>query len=437
MKMIRYFLVFLFSFFLFTLNVPGEEKKNGKSAADVIKHTIKESTIQEAIEKFKEMRACSQNKYSFDESEFNRLGYWLISKGKIKKAIAVFNMNISMFPESANVYDSLGEAYLYSGDKNRAIINYKKSLEINPENGGTRYTLKHIDMQFEIFQGETRKVYRYSEGEHTNLKGPYLGQKPPGLKGEVFAPGIVSTFGNFEFCCTFSADGKEIYFNRRMTIMVCRWEKDGWAAPEPVKFTGKYRSHEPHITLDDKKLYYGTFRPKPGDKSKKHSYGIWMVQRKKKGWSDPNYLGMGMNVSTTRSGEIYLTDRSGENLESQGIAKVQIVKGRFGQFERQLGGVQSPAPGRFPGRHPCIAPDESFIIFDSYKRPKGGEGALFVCFKKENGSWGDAINLGDNVNTGHNICAKLSPDGKYLFYYANRDIYWVDAKVIQDLRLKE
>ena len=78
-----------------------------------------------------------------------------------------------------------------------------------------------------------------------------------------------------------------------------------------------------------------------------------------------------------------------------------------------------------------------FFIFDSYKRPSRWEGALFVCFRKEDNSWGKAISFGDNVNTGANMCAKLSPDGKYIFYFANKDIYWVDAKVIVDLKSKE
>ena len=119
-------------------------------------------------------------------------------------------------------------------------------------------------------QAETRKVYQYANGEQTNLKGPYLGQKPPGLKTKVFAPGMVSTYGNHEFCCRFSPDGKEFYFNRGMTIMVCRWETDGWTAPEPVKFTGRYRSHEPHITTDNKQLFYGTMRPQPGNEKEKN-----------------------------------------------------------------------------------------------------------------------------------------------------------------------
>jgi len=69
------------------------------------------------------------------EGYVNILGYrMLYGKKDVKKAIAIFEYNISSFPKSANVYDSLGEAYRIKGDKAQAIQNYKKSLQLNPNN---------------------------------------------------------------------------------------------------------------------------------------------------------------------------------------------------------------------------------------------------------------------------------------------------------------
>ncbi len=64
----------------------------------------------------------------------NGVGYLFLQSGKGKEAIAVFKMNVAAFPESWNVYDSLGEAYLTNGNKVLAKINYKKSVALNPEN---------------------------------------------------------------------------------------------------------------------------------------------------------------------------------------------------------------------------------------------------------------------------------------------------------------
>jgi hypothetical protein len=99
------------------------------------------------------------------------------------------------------------------------------------------------------------------------------------------------------------------------------------------------------------------------------------------------------------------------------------------------GSVNTPKPAD----HSFVAPDESYVLFDSYFRPggQGGEGDLWVSFRKPGGSWSEALNLGDAVNTpATNFCPAVSPDGKYIFFSTNRDIYWVSAQVLEGLRAK-
>ncbi|HMC00706.1 MAG TPA: hypothetical protein VKN14_06695 [Flavobacteriaceae bacterium] len=69
-----------------------------------------------------------------EEGELNRLGYELLRNDEHQDAIDVFKMNVSLYPESSNVYDSLGEAYLKSGDSLQAYNNYKKAFEMNSGN---------------------------------------------------------------------------------------------------------------------------------------------------------------------------------------------------------------------------------------------------------------------------------------------------------------
>jgi hypothetical protein len=86
---------------------------------------------------------------------------------------------------------------------------------------------------------------------------------------------------------------------------------------------------------------------------------------------------------------------------------------------------------------PYIAPDESFIIFES-DRPGGkGEIDLYICFRNPDDSWSEAINLGNTINTEDSErFPGISPDGKFFFYLGHtRDIYWVDAKIIRALKL--
>jgi tetratricopeptide (TPR) repeat protein len=70
----------------------------------------------------------------FDETEFNRLGYRYLGAGRVDEAIAVFEMNVDRFPESWNVYDSLGEACAAKGDNERAIGLYRQSVKLNSDN---------------------------------------------------------------------------------------------------------------------------------------------------------------------------------------------------------------------------------------------------------------------------------------------------------------
>ncbi|MBN2091723.1 tetratricopeptide repeat protein [candidate division KSB1 bacterium] len=80
----------------------------------------------------------------FDETSINAIGYFLMSSGKIAEAVEIFRFNVELFPESANVYDSLGEAYMKSGDKKNAIKNYQKSLELNPNNDNAKKMIEEI-----------------------------------------------------------------------------------------------------------------------------------------------------------------------------------------------------------------------------------------------------------------------------------------------------
>jgi hypothetical protein len=176
-------------------------------------------------------------------------------------------------------------------------------------------------------------------------------------------------------------------------------------------------------------------RPNPERPDMENPYGIWKVERTEKGWGEPSYVGYGMYVTTTKNGIIYVTDNDYEDWKKYGIARTKLVNGWFGPFERQKGGVASPAPGRMAGSHPCIAPDENFIIFDSYTiDPPGGYSQLFICFRESDGSWGKAANISELLETEGNIAASLSPDGKYLFFEAESDIYWVSTKIFDQLK---
>lgn len=78
------------------------------------------------------------------EEAINMMGYEYLGKNYYTLAVTVFKTNAVYFPESANVYDSLGEAYMKCGDNENAIINYTKSLNLNPKNANASEMLKNL-----------------------------------------------------------------------------------------------------------------------------------------------------------------------------------------------------------------------------------------------------------------------------------------------------
>ena len=105
-----------------------------KSLSSILKQTILKSGVEQAIVKYHNLKANKADGYNFNEEELNNLGYQLLQMDLLNEAIAIFKLNVESFPEAFNTYDSLGEAYMQNGNTDLAIKNYKKSLELNPEN---------------------------------------------------------------------------------------------------------------------------------------------------------------------------------------------------------------------------------------------------------------------------------------------------------------
>jgi len=97
-----------------------------------------------AIAFFKAANAPESNlvRYNLGEEYLNSAGYALLSYNRLDKAIELFRYTVEEFPQSANAYNSLGEAYMKNGDKKNAIKNYQKSLDLNPGNTNARDILK-------------------------------------------------------------------------------------------------------------------------------------------------------------------------------------------------------------------------------------------------------------------------------------------------------
>ena len=115
-----------------------------RSAAESIASAVKEGHADTTIAReFDAMRADTAQ-FAISEPEINQLGYFFLSRGNTARAVDVFTLNVRAFPNSSNVYDSLGEAQLAFGDTAQAIVNYRKSLELDPRNSHAAGILARI-----------------------------------------------------------------------------------------------------------------------------------------------------------------------------------------------------------------------------------------------------------------------------------------------------
>ena len=272
----------------------------------------------------------------------------------------------------------------------------------------------------------------YSQEGWPILKGPYMGQTPPGMTAEPFAPGIISKDG-WELEGVFAPGMKEFYFTTDngdktpAVVIGFRQENNIWK-----KYLEIPRIGETVFSPDGKRWHMAEgYRDRIGDGwSERQSLGPMFD---KKDWGI-------MRLSASAKGTYVFDD-----YKSKDVIRISTLKD---------GKRQAPIPmdsmvnsGTYTA-HPFIAPDESYLIWDSKRKGNYGDSDLYISFRQKDGSWGPAINMGDKVNSDKwDAYASVTPDGKYLLFnrridngtnYDNMDvdIYWVDAKIIETLRPK-
>jgi Tol biopolymer transport system component len=307
------------------------------------------------------------------------------------------------------------------------------------------------------------------QNNYPELKGPYFGQEPPGLIPKVFEPQIVST-GLDELNSVFSPDSHEFYFcvrNFLGAVSIFQMTMDGntWSQPKLMPFASRYGDIDVTMSPDGNRILFSSRRPIPGSEEPRGDYDFWMAERNGNTWGDPIHLGEDINSEShdyypmmTNSGAIYFSSQR-EGPGTNNIYRSEFVDGKYAKAIK-LGEAINTEHREFD---PYISPDESMLIFTS-ERPEGlGSGDLYISFKDEEGNWTKAKNLGERINTsGSEYCSMISPDGKYLFFTsAGRgprripaqpltyedfkkahnssknglsDIYWVDAKIIEELK---
>jgi hypothetical protein len=173
----------------------------------------------------------------------------------------------------------------------------------------------------------------------------------------------------------------------------------------------------------------------------KKDYDIWYIERLGSEWSSPINAGTTINsdkneyyISFTSTGTMYFASNAKTTDDNKMNFDIYSSKNRNGIFQKPIKLSDSVNTQGYEA-DVFIAYDESYVIFCGGRADSYGRGDLYISFKREDGAWTTARNMGREINTNeHELCPFVSKDGKYFLYTSNKDIYWVDARIINTLR---
>ncbi len=286
--------------------------------------------------------------------------------------------------------------------------------------------------------------------------GPrYLGQKPPGMTPELFAPGVVNTEA-IELNGVFSPDGREFFFTRIVdgvfTMYRSVLEPGGWSDYQQVHpYEGDERQMAVDMAFapDGNTLYFlgrGSTDIVPGERN---GLNLWSMERRGDGWTKARVVPPPVSTEHRESypcvvadGSLYFSSNRPGGLGEFDIYRAQ--RKADGTFAEPVN-VGPPINTEKSEGDTYVALDESYLIVAA-RRPDGlGQGDLYVSFRGEDGRWGTPHNLGAPINSDQtDFCPMVTPDGAYLFFSrrwgatwdetTEGKIYWVSAKVLDQFR---
>jgi len=359
---------------------------------------------------------------------------------EIVKLLLARNLSI---PTAANAY-GWTPLHVVASRGHAAMVAFLAERGADPNartvSGKSAYNLAAEANQTAAVEALSRLGATSSPPQFPELKGPYLGQTPPGAEPVVFARDIVSGLEEFSnhSSLSVSPDGSELYWGGgiqlrgapgnfggyRYGIRVTKLQNGRWTAPQFASFSGvaEYNDDNPFLTPDNKRLFFTSRRPVEGTGARKEN--IWFVDRTADGWSTPKPVGAAVNamllhwqVSVTASGTLYF---GGTGPEGGGIYYSRLVNGEYTTPTRM-----GPVINTRGASTPFIAPDESYLVFARMQ-----DRQFYVSFRSKDGEWQPPVGLGERLQ---GVCPRVSPDGKY-FFFLGEGVVWAETKTIEALR---
>ena len=283
-----------------------------------------------------------------------------------------------------------------------------------------------------------------SGGRFNVFADKYVSKNVPSQTPELFAPGVVSSVEDESGGVWMSASGEELYFSRvspdinRGAIFVMQYRNERWSPPRPVSFSSDVcHDCSPALSHDGTRLFFCSCREKNGNHDT--SASVWMSIRNSGGWERPKPVSEELSnipseggIAISDSDCLYFPAQRPDGLGSCDIYMAKHTEEGYIEAEN-LGPTVNTRYGECCS---YVDAEERFLIFAS-DRPGGyGSWDLYISIHLEDGSWGEAVNAGETINTSADERnATLSPDGSVLFFLSNRsgnlDYFWVQSNIAE------
>jgi len=280
--------------------------------------------------------------------------------------------------------------------------------------------------------------------EFPKLTGPCLGQKPPGLTPEIFAPGVVSKDG-IQMKLTMTANGSEILYTERdpatnaASFIIRSRAGESWSEPLVLPYSKEYTDIEPSLSPDGMRILFVSNRPASGEGEPGKIPDIWMAEKITDQWGRPVRLGPPIftdDPADIEAHPAFLPDGGIYFMRQNGKTRRLFKAARRGDGFAEPVAIplnEDLLAEQFSG--PCFSPDGRTLLMHSRKEGGFGNWDLYVAFKDESGGWSELKNLGPDVNTDKQESSPtFSSNGQYLLFTRETDIYWVSAEILDKLR---
>lgn len=277
----------------------------------------------------------------------------------------------------------------------------------------------------------------------------YLGQETPDLTPVVFSPDILSDYENIQ-SPIFSPAGNSLYITimsspRNYTTIFMNKMNGDWTKPYIPAFIKQHNIRYPFVSPDGKKLFFVIVGSQEINGNMVRNSDIYSADIISTGvWGHAQNVGSDVNSefherspSVTRNGTLYFYSDRKCGMGGTDIYRSELKDGRYLEPEN-LGNQVNSEDNEY---NSFISPDESYVLFNRYNHEAAkGSHDIYISFRKHNGLWTEAKNLGATVNTSA-VESKphVSPDGKFLFFSSDRnkkiEIFWIRTQIIEELKM--